>query len=112
MLKYPKLYKNCKNWQNIIKQKYLNSYILHNSFKILASDKENDNSNSLDVLMLAIPTQDIEIESTGDTGGKRKSPVLEGGAKRRSIVNRLDIYKAWFNFNIYYKKFVETVYYI
>ncbi|KAI5634959.1 hypothetical protein NE865_12354 [Phthorimaea operculella] len=52
-------------------------------------------ASSFDALMMDIPTQDIEIEQTGDEAGKRRSPGPDGsatgGAKRRSVMSRLDI---------------------
>ncbi|CAH0713082.1 unnamed protein product, partial [Brenthis ino] len=80
-----------KRRQRLAQEEFRLKYLLKNNSE---RDLDKESDNSLDVLMLAIPTQDIEIESTGDTGGKRKSPVLDGSAKRRSTVNRLDIYKA------------------
>ncbi|CAK1584932.1 unnamed protein product [Parnassius mnemosyne] len=53
-----------------------------------------DNS-SLDTLLMAIPTQDIIIEETGNTeeAGKRKSPSRDGGSSKRrgSIADKLEI---------------------
>lgn len=47
-----------------------------------SSDNEND-YDSLDTLMMAIPSQDTVIEE--NVGEKRKSPVPGGSSKRRNI---------------------------
>ncbi|KAL0869546.1 hypothetical protein ABMA27_005813 [Loxostege sticticalis] len=55
------------------------------------------NCSSFDKLLMELPSQDIEIQETGDSvpEAKRKSPGEGGAAKRRaSVMSRLDIVEA------------------